>query len=86
MDVPLKPGFGLKEEEVKRRHILPKALVIGLVAGLLSSGFREALQWSEVHRIEWIGRLSPITGLAVALLLGAVGGVKWTPFVGRRIG
>ena len=74
MDVPLKPGFGLKEEEVKRRHILPKALVIGLVAGLLSSGFREALQWSEVHRIEWIGRLSPITGLAVALLLGAVGG------------
>jgi H+/Cl- antiporter ClcA len=44
------PGSGLKQEEVKRRHILPKALVIGLVAGLISSAFCEALQWSERQR------------------------------------
>ena len=68
------PGFGLKEEEVKRRHILLKALVIGLVAGLLSSAFREALQWTEVHRIAWIHRLSPVEGLTAALILGTVGG------------
>jgi chloride channel protein, CIC family len=67
-------GFGLKAEEVKRRHILPKALVIGVVAGLLSSAFREALQWSELHRIAWIHRLSPVAGLAAALVLGTVGG------------
>ena len=68
------PGSGLKQEEVKRRHILPKALVIGAVAGVISSGFREALQWSEVHRISWIHGLSPVQGLLAALLVGAVGG------------
>jgi len=67
-------GSGLKAEEVKRRHILPKALIIGLVAGLISSAFREALQWSEVHRIAWLYRLSPAAGLLAALAVGAVGG------------
>jgi len=51
MDAPSRPGFGLQEGEVERRHILPKALVIGLVAGLISSGFREALQWPEMHHM-----------------------------------
>ena len=64
---------GLKEIEVKRRHILPKALVVGLVAGLIASGFREALHASEMGRIEWIQRLSPAEGLLVAVGLGALG-------------
>jgi len=68
------PGSGLKQEDVKRRHILPKALVIGLVAGLISSAFREALQWSEVHRIGWLHRLPPAESLLAALVLGAAGG------------
>ena len=68
------PGSGLKQEEVKRRHILPKALVIGLVAGLISSAFREALQWLEVHRIGWLHRLPPAEALSAALILGAGGG------------
>jgi len=71
---PSSPGSVLQEEEVKRRHILPKALVIGLVAGLLASVFREALQWSELHRIAWLHRLPWTSGLPVALALGAGGG------------
>jgi CIC family chloride channel protein len=74
MNLDQKQGSGLQEEEVKRRHILPKALVIGLVAGLISSAFREALQWSEVHRIIWLHGLSPIAGLFGALIVGSVGG------------
>jgi chloride channel protein, CIC family len=67
------PGSGLKEEEVKRRHILPKALVIGLVAGVIASAFRRALQWSELHRIAWLHRLPGAESLAVALAVGALG-------------
>jgi len=74
MNLDTPKGSGLKAEEVKRRHILPKALIVGLVAGLISSAFREALQWSETHRIAWLHRLSPITGLLGALVVGAVGG------------
>jgi chloride channel protein, CIC family len=64
---------GLKSEEVKRRHILPKALVVGLVAGLIASFFRIALQDCEVSRIEWIQRLPRWEGLIAALAMGAVG-------------
>jgi CIC family chloride channel protein len=73
MQLRAEPGSGLKQEEVKRRHILPKALVIGIVAGLISSAFREALQWSEVHRIGWLHELPTWKGLLAALSLGAVG-------------
>ena len=64
---------GLQSEEVKRRHILPKALVVGLVAGLIASFFRIALQRCEVGRIEWIQRLPAWEGFAVAVGLGALG-------------
>lgn len=70
---PQNPGSGLKEEEVKRRHILPKALVIGLVAGLLASVFRKALQWSELHRMAWLHRLPWAESLLAAVGLGALG-------------
>jgi chloride channel protein, CIC family len=68
------PGSGLKSDEVKRRHILPKALVIGLVAGLIASLFREALQWSELHRIALLHRLPRWEALPIALALGGFGG------------
>jgi CIC family chloride channel protein len=64
---------GLKSFEVKRRHILPKALVVGLVSGLIASLFRLALQFVELDRIGWIERLPRWWGLAVALTLGALG-------------
>jgi len=75
MDLDPKPGSGLKSEEVMRRHILPKALVIGLVAGLISSAFREVLQWSEIHRIAWLHQLSSMERLLAAVCVGAAGGV-----------
>jgi chloride channel protein, CIC family len=71
-EVP-KVETGLKSEEVKRRHILPKALVVGVVAGLIASAFRIVLQDSEVGRIEWIQRLPRWEGLLAALGLGAAG-------------
>jgi len=71
---PPATGFGLTTDEVKRRHILPKALVVGLVAGLLASVFRLALQRSELARIAWLERLPALPGLAVALALGGLGG------------
>jgi CIC family chloride channel protein len=67
------PGTGLQYEEVKRRHILPKALVVGLVAGLIASAFRATLQWSELHRIAALHRLPWYEGLGLALGLGALG-------------
>ncbi len=68
------PGSGLQQEDIKRRHILPKALAIGLVAGIISSAFRESLQWAETHRIGWLQQLSPVGSLLASLLLGAAGG------------
>jgi CIC family chloride channel protein len=67
------PTSGLKSVEVKRRHILLKALVVGLVAGLIASGFRMALQYCELSRIFWIQRLPRWGALAAALALGALG-------------
>jgi len=64
---------GLKEPEVKRRHILPKALVVGIVSGLIASAFRVALHFLETNRIAWIERVPPAEGLLVALVLGAAG-------------
>ena len=64
---------GLKAFEVKRRHILPKALVVGIVAGLIASAFRMALQASEVHRIALIENHPHWEGLVLALGLAAIG-------------
>lgn len=64
---------GLQAAEVKRRHILPKALVVGIVAGLIASGFRMLLQFLELGRISWIQRLPLGWGLVAALGIGAVG-------------
>ena len=67
-------GFGLGTEEVKRRHILPKALIVGLVAGLIASAFRVALQTVEQGRITWLTGLPWAGRLVVAVGVGAAGG------------
>jgi CIC family chloride channel protein len=71
---PLQAKSGLQADDVKRRHILPKALVVGLVAGLLSSCFRIVLQHCELARIEWIERLPPFWSLIAAVACGSIGG------------
>jgi len=73
MSDPAPATSGLQSVEVKRRHILPKALVVGLIAGLIASMFRMALQACELGRIAWIQRLPLVEGLLVALTLGALG-------------
>ncbi len=69
-------GFGLGMREVKRRHILPKALVVGVVAGLLASAFRVALVTAEQWRVGWLVGLDPVPrvlgGVAVGALAGAL--------------
>jgi CIC family chloride channel protein len=67
-------GFGLGTDEVKRRHILPKALVVGLVAGLLASAFRVALLTVERSRIAWLSELPGALRIGVAVVIGAIGG------------
>ena len=67
-------GFGLGTEEVRRRHILAKALVVGLVAGLLACAFRLALQCAERTRIGWLVALPAGERIGLAVLLGAAGG------------
>ncbi len=67
-------AFGLGTKEVKRRQILPKALLVGIVAGLLSSAFRVALKFTETHVVAWQRELSRPVALAFALSIGAVGG------------
>jgi CIC family chloride channel protein len=74
MSTPSAAISGLQSVEVKRRHILPKALVVGVVAGLIASGFRMVLQYCELGRIAWIERLPLGWGLAAALLIGGAGG------------
>lgn len=68
------PRSGLGTEEVKRRHILVKALVVGLAAGTMGSAFRLALGWAEHARMTLIAGLPGWGGWLVALLLGALGG------------
>lgn len=67
-------GFGLGTGEVKRRHILPKALVVGLVAGLLGTAFRVALAAAEGSRLAFLGKFPVGTRIPIAVAGGAAGG------------
>jgi H+/Cl- antiporter ClcA len=71
--------FGLGTEEIKRRHILPKALVVGLVAGALGSAFRASLLAFERMRIEFLSRLPPPERLPLAIVVGTAGGATSSP-------
>jgi CIC family chloride channel protein len=65
--------FGLGTQEVKRRHILPKALLVGITAGLLAAAFRVALRFVEAERIALQASLSRPVAFVVSLALGIVG-------------
>lgn len=67
-------GFGLGTGEVKRRHILPKALVVGVVAGLLATAFRVGLAAVEGNRIAFLSQFEPGVRIPIAVALGALGG------------
>ena len=67
-------SFGLATTEVRRRHIVGKAIAVGAAAGLLAAGFRLALEFVEEHRLLWQTQLARPWALVVAVALGAVGG------------
>ena len=74
MNSPSEAGFGLGTQEIKRRHILPKALVVGVVAGLMAAGFRAALHFVEQQRAAWQAHLTGVTGFLLIVGVGVVGG------------
>lgn len=67
-------GGGLNEEEVRRRHILPKALVVGILAGLIASAFRMSLDHAEHFRESLLAGLPFWQGLLIAVGGGAAAG------------
>lgn len=66
--------FGLGTGEVRRRRILPKALAVGLVAGVLASAFRIALATVEHGRVEFLLDLDRRHRVPVAVGIGVVTG------------
>lgn len=46
------PSSGLNQTEVRRRHILAKALMVGLASGVVASAFRAALAAIETMRLQ----------------------------------
>ncbi len=67
-------SFGLGAGEVRRRQIILKALLVGVVAGTLASSFRLALSWSEAARVRLVEGFPGWISLPVALAAGAIGG------------
>ncbi len=69
-------GNGLKTEQVKRRHILLKAGIIGLVAGLTACAFRWSLREIELLRENVLSGVAEhagnFFGLPAAIFIGAV--------------
>ncbi len=65
---------GLSGGEVKRRHIVFKAVLVGVVSGVLASAFRWALENVEHFRNHFVQGFSGWISLPVALLIGAAGG------------
>jgi chloride channel protein, CIC family len=66
------PDFGLlNKDEVRRRHILPKALLVGLVAGGVASAFRFTLMAMETLRLKLYAWLPAPWNVIGAILFGA---------------
>lgn len=65
---------GLGGNEVKRRHIVIKAVAVGILAGVVASAFRWSLEEVEHLRVHLVEGFKGWFGLPFALLLGALGG------------
>ncbi|HEU5079636.1 MAG TPA: H(+)/Cl(-) exchange transporter ClcA [Opitutaceae bacterium] len=78
------PTFGmLNKQDVKRRHILIKALLVGVAAGAVGSGFRGALLHVETLRLRALDSLSPTTAVGASVAIGAVLGALAVWLVAR---
>ena len=67
-------GFGVAAESVRKRHLVAKSVLIGLVSGSLGVGFRLAPEWVRDMFSRWRdsgGWPLPVT-VSVAAALGAI--------------
>lgn len=76
MNASSSPTFGLNTNEVRRRHILGKALCVGITAGLVASAFRWALVAIEALRLRVVDGLGAsgrvAFSIAFATAMGAL--------------
>ncbi len=78
------PEFGLlNTNEVKRRHILLKALLVGVVAGAVGSLFRLALIHIEIYRLQFLAQLPNRWPLIASIVLSAAFGALAVWLVAR---
>ena len=77
MSVPAHTGFGLSTSDVKRRHILGKSLLVGLVAGGLASAFRLALMQAEQFRLAHADQGMAVAAIAIAIATLGGGIAVW---------
>ncbi|HTJ78784.1 MAG TPA: H(+)/Cl(-) exchange transporter ClcA [Rariglobus sp.] len=66
-------GSGLRTAEVKRRHILLKALLVGVAAGVVAAVFRIALTHAENVRMDWLTGLTLPWRIVGGVVVGAIG-------------
>ena len=66
----IRRGYGLAAETVKRKHLVPKSILVGVIAGLSGVGLRVGTELVLEHRLEYFRSL----GKAGWVCAGAVGG------------
>ncbi|HEY4302570.1 MAG TPA: H(+)/Cl(-) exchange transporter ClcA [Candidatus Didemnitutus sp.] len=74
MSIAANTGAGLGGSEVKRRNIVFKAILVGVIAGGFASAFRWSLENAEHLRDVLAERFSGWFSLPAALVFGALGG------------
>jgi CIC family chloride channel protein len=74
MSQPTAHGPLVATPELQRRHIVAKAMVVGVVAGIVGAGFRLALDFAERTRDHLALQHRGVGGLSLMAALGALGG------------
>jgi len=83
MNTSSNPTFGLNTNEVRRRHILGKALCVGITSGLVASAFRWTLVAIEALRLRIVDALSPGGRVAFSIVFGVAMGAVAVGLVRR---
>jgi len=69
----IRKGYGLAAETVKRRHLVPKSILVGVIAGLTGIGLRTGTEIVLEHRLHYFRSLGQ-AGWFCAAGVGAVFG------------
>ena len=83
MDASQEPKFGLGRRDISSRHLLAKALVIGLCTGAIGTAFRLALKEAETWRTHIAPRFPGPIGFILAIAVGAATGAVAVWLVAR---